>query len=227
MKYIFITGLLLVAFAIPGVNFYHHWTQPEINSDRVSAVKHWSWRHFSYVKEITIRLETEITALENYRDIERALQEATYGDTITFHLAGYGGSLLTEQSLSSNIQRTRAITIMVVNAPVYSAHAYLAVSGDHIIMAPHSFLMFHAAATGDGNLISQRDCKSEVGMNRGVPNSEHCEADKRAMMRSEQVGLEGLKYLTRAEKDRLYTGNDVYLFPEDIEARKSKMETKS
>lgn len=222
MKYVAALAIILLAFAVPGINFYHHVEFPNLVKDKITTERFADWAHVRVGTKTTIRLGTEIKAPEHYKDVERVLQEAQIGDEVVFHLSGYGGEMITETELTANVRMSKAFVTMVVDAPVYSAHAYLAVSGDRLVMAKYSFLMFHMAAIAvndEETMISQVDCTSLTGVDRGVPNSEHCMALKRAMMISENAALEDIKLLTRAEKDRLYTGNDVYLFPDDIKMR--------
>lgn len=190
-----------------------------IGKDRITQEEHFSLWRLKIVKNTIVRLESEITAPENYKDVERVLQEATEGDVITFHLAGYGGRVDALTELVSNIHQSKAVINMIVDAPVYSTDAMLAVSGDTLKMNRNSLLMFHAPANILGKMTSQIDCSLLTGTDRGQPESDQCELDKQAQMRLDQQQINSLPYLTKQEKAAILEGKEVYLFPNDIKKR--------
>lgn len=203
----------------PGIHIHHDLTLPTFDKSRISSSENFSlWS--GNVKNSTIRLGTEILEPEKVKDITQTLQDAETGDTITFHLAGYGGRYDTLVELVNNIKLSKARIIMMVDAPVYSAHAMLAAAGDELYMAPDTFLMFHAAATSDGKMTSQVDCNEMTGTDRGVSNIWHCEAAKTAQMTSEYRTLKNIKLLTEKDFRLIINGYDVYIFPEDLKDRK-------
>src|SRR6266404_6650555 len=81
-----------------------------------------------------IRLDDEILGINSYKDVAQKLQDAKTGDVIIFHLAGYGGDVEGTMDLINNIQQSNAYVIMSVEAPVFSGHAYLAISGNELRM---------------------------------------------------------------------------------------------
>lgn len=195
-----------------------------LGKDRVITQTVFSWKHLKFVKNTTVRLETEIKEPEDYKDIERVLQEAHHGDVVTFHLIGEGGRMDSTIDLISNIKRSEAKVIMIVDGPVYSADAILAVSGYKLIMSQQSFLMFHAPAYTNANdeneLASQTDCNKLTGLDRGVLASIQCEKDKIALVWLDSQIINSLKYLTSTEKQSILQGNEVYLYPKNIHDRR-------
>lgn len=189
--------------------------------NRITSTYTFDWAKLKSVNTINIRLETEITEPEFYKDIDQVLQETYSGDVINIHLSGYGGRVDSTLELIYNIQKSHAIVNMIVEAPVYSADAYLAVSGDTLTMNPNSVLMFHAPANSDGLMSSQIDCSTAEGFDRGHPQSEQCEADKAAQVKVDSNFIYSLPYLTTQEKYKILQGYEIYLFPTDITTRAS------
>lgn len=145
----------------------------------------------------------------------KVLQHANSGDTVIFHISGYGGDLQTAIWLINNIKITKAHTIMSVEGPSYSAHAYIAASGNELKIAPYTYLMFH---TSSGYGI---DCSVQTGTDRTVSNVEHCEAMLKYHLGLTNQYIDSISFLTPAEKDRIETGHDVYITSGDYYARQS------
>lgn len=209
MKYMTLLAIVLMAFAIPGINVYHHLEIPVLNKYRI--VSHSSF--FMLNKTYDITLEDQVRSNIWYEDVIKVLREAQVGDTITFHLAGFGGQEDSMFLLINNIKASKAKVIMSVEAPVYSAYAYIATSGDELIMYPYTFLMFHFSS------ILNTDCTQVIGTDRGVSNIEHCQA-----LKDKDVGL-GIDLvnsnvvLTSIEKTSILSGHDVYLYKSEVESR--------
>jgi ATP-dependent protease ClpP protease subunit len=165
--------------------------------------------------KIDIRMDSEIKGHETVRNIIKVLQEAKPSDKIIFHLAGYGGEVEVVEDIINNIKVSKAHVIMQVEAPVYSGHAYLALSGDELIMLPYSYLMLHTSS-GYGS-----DCSKETGTDRTVSNVEHCEAGLKAHLDLINKVLNELPFLTSDEKARIMTGHDFYMTSDEYKRRLS------
>ncbi len=217
MKYVAGFALLLMALSIPGVNFYHHLVLPEIYFDKVETKIGYNTTYpfIHYNKDITLTDGIDSHSIL-YFNIVQALRNAVKGDTITFHLAGYGGDVQTTTILIDNIKTTKAKTVMVIEGPVYSAHAYIALSGDVVEIKPYAFVMLHS------NSILSVDCSTATGTDRGVSNVEHCNMMKDALMTSNVKLLIDLKYVTNEEKLNILMGHDVYLQSDEINYRINK-----
>jgi hypothetical protein len=207
------TAVLLVAFGIPGVNIYHHVELPTLNKYRI--ISHYTYSPL-FSKHWDITLEDEIRNAALYSDISKVLREANYGDTITFHLAGYGGAEQTTYLLINQIHGSKAEVTMSVEAPVYSAHAYLAVSGDKLVIYPYTWLMFHFSS------ILNDDCSKKDGADRRVSNKEHCQAFKDADIDLGNKLIDSTDILTFSEKQSIKTGHDVYLEGKEVMKRLNK-----
>ena len=97
-----------------------------------------------YFKEVChVRFSTEIGDPEKYSDFLLLLDRLDSNDHVFLHLAGKGGQVRTTIQLVNAIQSSKARVTTVVEAPVYSAHAFLAVSGDDSIIHPTVMFMFH------------------------------------------------------------------------------------
>lgn len=141
----------------------------------------------------------------DYEDVVRLLRNAGSYDTFTFHLIGFGGHEDGMFYLMNAIQETKAKTIMSVEGDVYSAHAYLAISGQYIIMSKYSSLMFHFSD------VLNLECDDLPGTDRGVPDSEHCRAYKNNAIKLGTMLVKSTPFLIEEEKKAILTGHDVYL----------------
>lgn len=216
MKLGILPVLVIATVLISGlgtVNIQHHLNIPQYFMDK-EVIEHHPKTILDIIlnhPEVTdIRLKEEIQGTDTVKDIGRILQEAKKGDVIRFHISGYGGEVETVEYLINNIKTSAATTVMIVESPSYSGHAYLAVSGNYLIMLPYSYLMFHTSSAYG------TDCALALGTDRTVSNAEHCQKGLEAHMQLVIQFLESVPLFTRVEKDSLESGHDVYLFPRDI-----------
>ncbi len=208
-----IAGTLMSGLA--NINFQHNIHLPkEISAvEVVTQTSSYSIRHFPTVTVTDIRLKNELKGTDSVKSIIRVLQEAQSGDTVIFHLAGMGGDVDTLFLLVNNILMTKAHVIMSVEAPVYSAHAYLALFGNELKVAPLAFLMFH---TSSGVNIN---CAAAQGTDRGVSNVEHCQGYQKANLTLSDSMILQAPLLTQEEKLSILFGHDVYIMSDDANQR--------
>lgn len=210
MKYIISVAAILVAAYFVMLQT----PQPGLLSHRINTSTFVNAQYPFMHTKTDIRLEEEIYASNiNYDDVLEVLQTAKRGDVVEFHLAGYGGDVQTAMYLIGNIKITKAYTIMSVEAPVYSAHAYIASQGDELRMAPYSYMMFHSSSVLD------MDCSTAVGTDRGVPNTVHCAAFKENSVAQNIELLQNINILTTEEKVTIMEGYDVYLTKSEVDSR--------
>ncbi len=213
-------ALLCFAFAVPGINFYHHLELPKFYQYKTFARNVFNINApFFTSKKIDIYLNDEIKEPPKYYEIIDLLKNSAATDTIEFHLIGFGGELSSTTLLINNIRESKAQVIMHVEGPVYSGHAYLAANGVKLIMEPYSFLMFHTST------VINMDCSQETGMDRGVSNQEHCALAKAANILVINDLINDTPLLTDNQRLDLKSGHDVYLFststkPTTIDAEK-------
>lgn len=218
MKKMMFLVLLALCFSLPGVNFYHHLSLPELDVHKIT-IHHTGFLWLN--KTIDIRLNDEIKGSNSYKDVGQLLEDASSGDIIIFHLAGYGGDGQGLENLVNQLTLTKAYVIMSVEAPVYSAHAYLAVFGNELRMAPFSFLMFHTSSIYGINcsLPNPLNENNPTGTDRTVSNQEHCQAMYDTSMKLFAYMLSQISLLTADEKQAISTGHDVYLLSGDVKQR--------
>lgn len=196
------------------VNVQHNLhVPPELNFSVISSHREFSYKNFPYTTHIDINLRKEIKDTNSVLHIVQVLQNAKDGDVVVFHLAGFGGEVDSVILIANNIKLSKAFVIMSVEAPVYSGHAYLALLGDAFRMSPGSFLMFHESSVVDV------DCTKQEGYDRGISNITHCDDMKEANVRIGEELLKSIKLLTPSDITMILNGNDLYLFPADVEAR--------
>lgn len=210
MKYVLLglgwLSVLVLGLVTVNVNHNLHLPQEVLTKD-VVLTKHFVNNHFPYLHTQTdIEFRQEIKDYETVRYVNVTLQEARKGDVVIFHLAGYGGSVNSVYNIVNNIRASRAKVIMSVEAPVYSGHAYLALSGDELRMSKNSYLMLHTTSGID------TDCSKETGLDRGISNVEHCQAMKDADMALFSQFLNSFPQLNPEELAQLNSGHDVYLY---------------
>lgn len=208
-------AIIALCLALPGVNFYHHLVLPTSVGSQITEYKQFSLSSWDFISTHTdIRLGETIHAFNfPYFEIQRVLQDAKRGDTITFHLAGYGGSVEQTLLLMNNVMESKAYVTMSVEAPVYSGHAYLATSGNCIKMSPFSYLMYHSSS------VLNVDCSQATGMDRGVSNVEHCVMMYLNEIIVNSAMVDSNKLLTKEEKAIIMKGHDVYLQSYDVNQR--------
>lgn len=163
-----------------------------------------------------IWFENEIDSVANIVPILKILDNATKNDIIRFHLAGIGGTVETVFDLINHIRSSDAKVLMIVEAPVYSAHAYLAVSSGLLIMKPLSSLMFHQSSA------MNIDCTKETGTDRSISAIESCQNYKTNDLKLMHELIESESILTQKEKNAIETGHEVYITATEYNQRVKK-----
>lgn len=164
-----------------------------------------------------VYMSNSIGSTDTTIELIHLLKKTKWGDTITFHLAGYGGQVDTVAEIVNAANKSKANLVILVEGPVYSGHAYLAVLlPGKLHVDKYSYLMFHYSS------ILNDDCSSKKGFDRGVSEVEHCTMFRDAHTKMFNKMLDASKYLTQKEKTAILLGHDVYLHPEDIAKRGDK-----
>ncbi len=105
----------------------------------------------------TLSLGQEIGDVENYSDVLDTLENAKPGDTCIFELVGFGGQSYTMATIINAVHHSSCYSIMHVIGNVYSAHAYIAISGDKLVAEKGVVLMFHDVQMGNGGHDDTQD----------------------------------------------------------------------
>ena len=216
MKKIVAVGIVALILGIPGINIFHHVELPTLNKYRIVSAHNIDSTYPFLHKHTDITLEDEVKSNIWYEDVSKVLRDAKEGDTITFHLMGYGGREDSLYMLINQIKNSKAIITMSVEAPVYSAHAYLAVAGDKLVMAPYTWLMFHFSSVLDV------DCSKAKGLDRGVSKEEKCKQFKQVDVDLGIKMISTIDLLTAEEKSSIITGHDVYLTSDVVSQRQGE-----
>lgn len=211
MRYVALLAMALLVLGLPTVHFEHHLNLPSL--DKYEIVSHFKLSSHVYNRVTDIRLNDTIAGENTVKNIVTVLKDAYEGDVVIFHLAGYGGEVETVYYIVNNIKLSKAHVIMSVESPVYSGHAYLAVSGDELIMAPYTYLMFHTVS------VYGMDCNTQTGTDRTVSNVEHCQKMYDNVMGLAQKFIINMPILKASEKIDVLTGHDVYLDSTEVQAR--------
>lgn len=214
MKYIALLMLIALTLGLPTVNIQHHLNLPNLDRNKITSSEIINTSFPFYHKITHIRLNTELKGNNTQKDVFKILEDASEGDIIVFNLAGYGGDAMTLFQLKDDIKKSKAHIIMDVESPVFSAHAYLATSGDELIMSPLSFMMFHTIS-GYGT-----NCAEQTGTDRTVSNVEHCQALQDAMDKLAYDLVMNTPILTLNEQLLILTGHDIYISADEYNKRK-------
>lgn len=207
MRYIALAGLVVLILGLGTVNIQHHMNLPE--RDKYEVVEHSGL--FGDTYDITIN--DEIKGENTVKNIVTVLRSASKRDVINFHLAGMGGQVETVWYLINNIKASKATVNMIVEAPVYSGHAFLAVSGNTLTIAPYAFLMLHTSSAYG------LDCSKAKGTDRTVSNVEHCQAMYLMHMKKIEEMINNITLITANEKQLLLTGHDIYIDSKEVTFR--------
>lgn len=211
-----VAAIIMASVLLSGkaeINLQHHMNLPaEFTNKNTIEVTYKNFLHIGG-RQIDIRLSNEIKGPDSVKDIARVLQEAKSNDTVIVHIVGVGGQVDTVMYLINNIKSTKAHTIMSVEGPSYSGHAYIAAAGDELHMMPYSFLMYHTSS-GYGT-----DCSKQKGKDRTVPNSEHCQAFMDTHLSEVNNYLDSIYFLMPLEKIAIKTGHDIYITSEEYSKR--------
>lgn len=201
------------------MNLIHHEeVPPQLLENQVVTI---TPNHF-FGKTIDIRMDSEITSDESVRPIIKALQEASWDDTVIMHMAGFGGEVETVENIINNMHASKAHVVVIVEAPVYSGHAYISASGDEIIMRPFTYMMFHTSSGYGTDCTKESKDYDPNGTDRTVSNIEHCQVGLDAHLALVQKVLASFKILTPAELQSIETGHDLYLTSDEINKRLKK-----
>ncbi len=136
-----------------------------------------------------------IDNFNEYKDLIKALKEAQEGDTIELRINCPGGRSDIGMMLVQAMRESKAIVICNVVYPTHSMGSIIAISGDFLIMQPHSFLMFHTYSCMTGGKSSDL-IKDVHYMDRALKG-----------MTNEVV----IPFLTKAEVKRIDDGEDFYV----------------
>lgn len=94
-----------------------------------------------------VTLDESIKPGFEYLEIYTLLRKASPQDSVVFNLSNYGGDAFTCFRLATEIALAKTVVTMRVVSPCFSAASILALTGDKLVMFPHTFLHFHNMST--------------------------------------------------------------------------------
>lgn len=163
---------------------------------------------------------------DKYRGLYELIENAPAGSKIRLHLYGVGGYVDTVIHLYNSINASKAEIDTIIEGPVYTAHAMIAMMGHHIIVSDASFFMFHLPAIFDPNraenVLPEQVCIYSLGdKDRGQDAYKKCMDASAAESKiiNDMLNNTSYKYLTLEELQRVKEGYDVYVYAEDMRAR--------
>jgi hypothetical protein len=214
-------GALVMASALVSglvkINFNHHHNMPGL--DELATPK-------AYVlkcgedKTCHVYLKTEIQGPDAYVDVEYLLDTSGADKTIYVHLRGHGGAVEGAIALVNAMRNSEANVVTVVEGPVYSAHAFLAMAGKQIIVRYPSSFMFHIPANGEGK-SGDAICDGQTGVDRGQDVHQKCLDYSHSLDRQFEYLYTLLvkPYLTDKENEKYHEGWDVYVQGNELAKR--------
>ncbi len=140
-----------------------------------------------------------IDNFNDYKDLITALDEAQEGDGIMLKISCSGGRCDVGFIIAQAVQHSKATIVCNVVYPSASMGAIIAISGDYLIMQPHTFLMFHT--------YSAMDCGKSADLLKSIA---HGDESAKGMMQDICV-----PFLTKAELKKMHAGDDIYIKAND------------
>lgn len=162
-----------------------------------------------------------IVSTDNYSRFYKMLKVVGKGDTVVINLSGFGGNAHLMLELGNAIKSSRALTIAKVTGPVYSAHAFLALTTNKLEAGQLTFLMFHKMRSSTGgltNITPAEMCRSEIKIERCIANTKSMQDAFHKVLLDNKLR----DILTKEELKKFHDGYDVYLLGSDIMRRLSR-----
>jgi ATP-dependent protease ClpP protease subunit len=154
-------------------------------------------------KTYDIYMQNEIMKEHVFNDVLRVLDKASSRDSINFYIAGDGGNWDYTISIINHVKNTKAFVTMIVTRPSFSGHAFLAVSGNKLVMHPYTYLMFHTIS-GYGY-----PCDKTPGLDRTRPASLACKVVLNAYIKEINTYIQDIKILSDKEKKQVQEGYTI------------------
>lgn len=153
-----------------------------------------------------------------YQELYTLLQYPGSVSKVYFHLSGLGGDVSSIIRLANAIATSKVEVDTVIEGPVYSAHAFIAMLGKHKTIMPYAFFMFHSPGmySNTGNVYTTTEyCKRAMAglKDRGQDAVAKCLAgvvveDK---LFYDMFDKYVAPYLTSGEVKAIKDGYDVYI----------------
>lgn len=169
-----------------------------------------------------VYLASDIVDQGKYNQLYYLIESAPANGVIYMHLQGNGGHMSTVMRLRGVYGISRAKIVSVVEGPVYSAHAFIAMLSNKLIIMPNTLFLFHMPAYQrfddrgrpiGGPLMYKVYCNTMRGTDRGVNARLKCLQDS-AQENNMYLNLfreTVFPYLTPNEINRMLKGEDIMI----------------
>lgn len=200
-------------FGFMNVNLYHHLTLPKevLNRNTIETKTILTLRPPFFHKQSDVYMVDTINSYKQIEDVIIVLNDASSGDKINIHLAGFGGGVEQVERILNAMTSSKALVTTIVEAPVYSGHAFIALYGTVEVFKPFSYVMLHTSSGYD------EDCSTQKGMDRGMTAAaEVCQVIKDAHMSLVNKVIWGMHNISVDTQMDIITGKSVVVgFPND------------
>lgn len=173
-----------------------------------------------------VYLSSTIWDQAKYRQIFLLIENSPSTQDINIHLAGNGGDMNSVVYFYNAIKKSKSKVTMVVEGPVYSAHAFLSMVGTSIDIADGSFFMFHKPAVYNSKINEFVSplliCKVLYGKkDREQDLVKKCEdrMNNEGYIYTKIFESTFYKYLTKDEIDNINKGDDIFIKSDDMRKR--------
>ena len=197
----------IMASGLITVNLQHNLHLPKeiLNRNTITSNYSFSIDYPFITKVVDIYMVDEIRSYKQTQDIVEALNSASSNTVVNMHLAGYGGDIEPVDRIINSMLTSKANVVTIVEAPVYSGHAYIAIYGKTLVIRPYAYIMLHTTS------IWGHDCSDEEGMDRGITKRKSCENFMyNHMYLTTRIIMEA-PILTSDQKQDLLLGREVYI----------------
>ncbi len=123
-----------------------------------------------------IRLSQDIGTIDQYYGLLDFLYSSSKDTNINMFVSGNGGRADSMVAIINAMKITKSNITVIVEGPVHSAHAAIAVSGNKLIVLPGTFFMFHAvSSTNSADKICDSIDDNET--DRGIATKSKCKKE--------------------------------------------------
>jgi len=173
-----------------------------------------------------VYLTNSIASEDQYLGLYDLIENSQPGQVIAIHLSGRGGHMATVYHLANSVLQSKAEIDTIVEGPVYSAHAFIAMLGSRVVVLPYSQFLFHLPAVrlteGGDAILPDLACTEYAGHNdRGQSGVQKC----LDLNKGEQALFDHLfktymaPFLTPDEILKMYAGHDIIVSGKEMDTR--------
>lgn len=169
-------------------------------------------------KVCDVYFDDDIGTPQNYQEVYKLAYDSKPNDLIRLHLAGNGGSGDGMLYLLGSLSHSKGRVIALIDGPVASAHATLAVAFGRPIITGYGYIYFHLISSTN---TAEDYCSTLSGKDRGLPIYIKCIEDEKKTTESYNKVMHKYidKYLTKEEIQFMEEGHDIIIDLDDFKRR--------